>query len=513
MKKILLGLMGMAVMTANAQETYENANLLKPQLNGTARYVGMGGAMEALGADISVINTNPAGIGLFRSSSINTSFGLVSQQDANAMTGDHPTVASFDQAGFVYSTRTSSKSFLNFAFNYSKDRNFNQILNAVGKLNGAAQNKLSYNKFATNNNFVRMADDGTILSDYMQCSQLDYLYFNNFLYDENDNVFYACDGKDYDMYRKQSGYIGNYSFNISGNSNDRIYWGITVGVKDVHYSGYSSYLETLDGADVEIVDNREITGTGVDVQAGLIFRPVAESPFRIGLSVSTPTWYDLKTRNYTNMLVNGSQNLFDPDINEQYEFKLYTPWKFGASLGHTIGKNIALGASYEYADYGCTDTRVNDGYDYYGNEDSYSEYATNQHTKQTLRGVSTVKLGAEFKPDDALAVRLGFNYVSPMYQKTGVKDGTLDSYGVYYQSQSDFTNWEDTYRITAGLGYKIDNFSIDLAYQYSTTNGVFSPFYDSLDRDNADCLPNNNFQACKVSDKRHQLLLTLGYRF
>ena len=100
-----------------------------------------------------------------------------------------------------------------------------------------------------------------------------------------------------------------------------------------------------------------------------------------------------------------------------------------------------------------------------------------------------------------------------MYQKTGVKDGTLDSYGVYYQSQSDFTNWEDTYRITAGLGYKIDNFSIDLAYQYSTTNGVFSPFYDSLDRDNADCLPNNNFQACKVSDKRHQLLLTLGYRF
>lgn len=52
-------------MPLAAQETYENAKLMKGDLNGTARYVGMGGAMEALGADISTISTNPAGIGLF----------------------------------------------------------------------------------------------------------------------------------------------------------------------------------------------------------------------------------------------------------------------------------------------------------------------------------------------------------------------------------------------------------------------------------------------------------------
>jgi len=101
--------------------------------------------------------------------------------------------------------------------------------------------------------------------------------------------------------------------------------------------------------------------------------------------------------------------LFAPETGESYEFKLYTPWKFGASLGHTIGNNLALGVSYEYADYGSTDTRVKDGYDYYGNENSYSERAMNQHTKNTLKGVSTLKVGAEFKPDPALAVRLGFN--------------------------------------------------------------------------------------------------------
>ena len=38
-----------------AQETYENARIMGEDLNGTARYVGMGGALEALGADISTI--------------------------------------------------------------------------------------------------------------------------------------------------------------------------------------------------------------------------------------------------------------------------------------------------------------------------------------------------------------------------------------------------------------------------------------------------------------------------
>ena len=97
------------------------------------------------------------------------------------------------------------------------------------------------------------------------------------------------------------------------------------------------------------MDTRKITGNGVDIKAGIIFRPVAESPFRIGLSVSTPTWYKLTTSNYTSMsLLNSgvSQELYDPDSNESYEFKLYTPWKFGASLGHTVGNNLALGLSY-----------------------------------------------------------------------------------------------------------------------------------------------------------------------
>ena len=45
----------------SAQETYDNAQLATKDLNGTARYVGMGGAMEALGADLSA-PTLPASV-------------------------------------------------------------------------------------------------------------------------------------------------------------------------------------------------------------------------------------------------------------------------------------------------------------------------------------------------------------------------------------------------------------------------------------------------------------------
>ena len=114
MKKLLtIVAFAIAALPLAAQETYENAKIISEDLNGTARYVGMGGAMEALGADISTIGTNPAGIGLFRRSNISLSVGLVSQQDVDNVLGANKTNVSFDQAGFVWASRSDRSSFIN----------------------------------------------------------------------------------------------------------------------------------------------------------------------------------------------------------------------------------------------------------------------------------------------------------------------------------------------------------------------------------------------------------------
>ncbi len=535
MKKIIFAALAMAVvLPAAAQDTYESGRLLGSDLNGTARYVGMGGAMEALGADISTSGTNPAGIGLFRRSVMSAGFGLVSQADAKEFDGRSTTNMSFDQAGFVYSMRMDRSSFLNLSFNYHKSRNFNQILSVADHaLHEASSNLVTSEKDWQGYYSLGMSSGDYLLgyvsptSDMraLNFSQLDYLNAN-VLSDELEPRDYVLQGMAADYYnfdRAHRGWINDFDFTLSGNSDDRIYWGITVGIHDVNYKGYSEYAESMrfssgaPGGKVSYGDMRTIKGSGVDVKAGVIVRPVEYSPFRVGLYVNTPTWYDLKTDNIT-ALVNESalgENLDGTytdlgDIDNRYEFRYYTPWKFGVSLGHTIGTNLAIGATYEFSDYGASQNRVKDGYDAYGNEDSYKDTQMKQNTEDVMKGVSTLKVGVEFKPIPELALRAGYNYISPAYNKSGMRDMTLDSYGVMYASTSDYVNWDSTNRFTCGAGCKIGKMNLDVAYQYSTTDGTFYPFQPNIMSNSS--IPGSVTPA-SVSNKRHQVLLTLGYTF
>lgn len=567
MKKILtafsFAMLGVAAM---AQETYDNAQLATKDLNGTARYVGMGGAMEALGADISTMNTNPAGIGLIRRSMVSGSLGFTSQSGARDI-GKDKTNVDFDHIGFVYSLGARRDSYVNFGVSYTKSRNFNQILSATGRLNGASQNKLSSMKNYNDLYRLGQKSNGELTSqwgsnDYpdLPYNNVDYLYSNGLLSDAHSALYqmnangynggnYLGDANetldasgnpraayynatDYDFWRGTSGYIGEYNFNISGNCRDRVYWGLTFGLYDVNYKHASKYTENLVNSanapigSVTIADERNITGTGFDVKAGVIIRPIEESPFRIGVYVHTPTWYDLKTENRTS-LVNNLANGYgvgNKTVNDRYDYKFYTPWRFGASLAYTVGSNLALGATYEYADYDYCDIRVNEGgyYDYWGNyyDETSRDEAMKSNIKSVLRGVSTLKVGAEYKPVKNLALRLGYNYVSPMYEKSGFKDGTLNSYSTYHSSSTDYTNWNATHRITAGVGYVYKKLSVDLAYQFSRTTGTFYPFmsYSDLDAVGGDQTKydagyDNFCDGQKVENERHQLILTLGYRF
>lgn len=530
MKKLLaIAALAVATMPAAAQETYENAKIAQEDLNGTARYVAMGGAMEALGADISTIGTNPAGIGMFRHSSVSLSLGLVSQQDAQNAVGGNKTNASFDQVGFVYSYRAGKTSFVNVAVNYHKSRNFDMILSAADQLGNASLNKLTWAK--GNHHYVyeskpERQPDGSVIdvpnfdAPYITCSQLDDLFGYNLNWDNGNKRWKYINADNFRFDRSHEGYIGEYDLNVSGNINNRIYLGATVGIHDVHYKHYSEYVEQMPQFLCTVGDRREITGTGLDFKAGVILRPIESSPFRIGLSIATPVFYELRTSNYSfisdGTMTFNTNTIMDSYERTSYKFRLNTPWKFGVSLGHTVGSQLALGASYEYADYGSLDSRYITGEYYNDYTDSYtsrseSDRAMNDHTAKTLKGVHTLKLGAELKPIPNLALRVGYNYVSPMYQKEGFKDGTINSDGSYVSSAADYTNWEATNRFTCGFGFNVDKFNVSLAYQYSATKGTFSPFMSYYDSDNA--ADDNISPHVSVENKRHQVLLTLGYTF
>lgn len=545
-KNITMALLAAATTAtpALAQETYESAKIASEDLNGTARYVGMGGAMEALGADISTMSTNPAGIGLMRRSSASVSFGFVNSPEVNTGNGlaklqaNGKTPMSFDQAGIVVSLNDGmSGSYVNIGFNYRKSLNFNEILGAVGYLNGASQSKNAYIKglrgtSANGGYCVDVNKDNDYMgyddaqSKYVSrnFSQTDYLIWNVFNVDPKSGIFGYNDGSHYALSRDQRGYIGEYDFNISGNCQDRFFWGITMGLKDVNYRHTSVYDEYLvDGDNVGVgslqtIDDREIKGHGFDIKGGIIFCPIEESPFRIGLSVSTPTWYTLTSSNYTTIRNNTELGLYDNGkSNESIKYKVFTPWKFGASLGHTIGRDLALGLSYEYADYSSIDNRIitDEYYDrYYGDYSvsSQSDKNMNFNTKNSLKGAHTLKVGAEARLVDGLTFRAGYNYVSPMYKSSGMRSSCLNADGCYYMSTTDFVNWKATNRVTCGLGMSFDNWNFDIAYQYSTQKGDLYPMESMSAKDNDGTVVISAPGATEVTRNRHQILMTLGFK-
>lgn len=66
----------------NTVDVYSNSSL-----NGSSKYNGMAGSMGALGGDVSVLNSNPAGIGVSIASEISGTLLLIVIKIAQAITG------------------------------------------------------------------------------------------------------------------------------------------------------------------------------------------------------------------------------------------------------------------------------------------------------------------------------------------------------------------------------------------------------------------------------------------
>ena len=132
-----------ALGVMQAQTSYEAVSLLDTDLSGTARYVGMGGAMSALGADMSAMSTNPAGTALYRSWDVALSFGgngVVQHTASNSNRARlFSSYGSFDNAGVVIATKKSNEDilrFVNFGFNYRNVKRYGGKMGMTSNLGG-----------------------------------------------------------------------------------------------------------------------------------------------------------------------------------------------------------------------------------------------------------------------------------------------------------------------------------------------------------------------------------------
>lgn len=130
----------MGVQAVDAQNSYDVMRFASDELSGTARFVGMGGSMGALGTDISVISTNPAGIGLYRSFDAVATVGLHTVENKASFLGcetkDNKVSMAFDNIGLVFSTYHGGDNlkYVNFAFNYRHRNHFSNNMEIAGSL-------------------------------------------------------------------------------------------------------------------------------------------------------------------------------------------------------------------------------------------------------------------------------------------------------------------------------------------------------------------------------------------
>jgi len=542
-------MMALAFTAAQAQDTYTNDRLTNTSdINGTARYVGMGGAMGALGADISVISNNPAGIGLFRRNDISIGMGAV-VQDAPAVDGESRAHYSFDQVGFVASFSGRNNNHINFALNLQKKLDFRRSMIAEnGNLGGLSQAAQLAGLMA---DFYDSYSEnvGSLVNQAYAAGLYDILFAGNgeqLQYKANQNSFY----------RNSSGNLYGLDLNVSGGVNNRFFWGLTFGVDFLNYNSDFSYVEFRDGyfnreflqdfavQDYTIEGTHNVSGAGFNVKLGTIIRPSEDSPFRIGLAFETPTWYTLRQEDnwfyicskwqyngwnaeaepasydYTYIEQQGQYQRYDSPDASYLEFNLHSPWKFRASIGSTVEDYLAWDIEYEYA----LNNRATMGYPRYesnGWDDQSvgmdSDKSMNALTEKVMNGVHNFRAGLEYKPVDAFAVRLGYNFYSKPMKDDGRYDQSIDSYYMNYVLGTDYMNLKGTNIFSLGMGYRYKNFYADVAYKYRHQKGDFYAFDDfyqtSLQPEDQFITEGQYLNPTSVNLDRHNVTFTLGYKF
>lgn len=518
--------------TLFAQTQYDVARIIDTDLSGTARFVGMGGAMSALGGDVTTIGTNPAGIALFRSNDVSGTLSLTNTQVESNFEGiqsqENRTRMSLDQFGMVLSNPIDDANvrFVNIGMNYRKVRNFSKKMTVYGDLLGMSLTdqiaRMTNNDEYGNYNPLPLDDYYQIYNElggnyygsaWSDVSWLGVLGIQGGLIgpeiDDNGVEYEHYIGMEgvADRYSsRETGGVNVFDINMSANVDDRVYLGLTVGFHNVDYNRSSSYTEwgRFDRMDTEyLLKNDFMTeGAGVNAKLGVIFRPFVESAFRMGLAVHTPTLYKLSDRHWASLSSSLDNYYGETDV-AQFDYELLTPWKVNFSLGHTIGTSIALGAEYEYTDYSSAELRYDDG---------FVMDAENEWIDEDLRGVHTFRIGAEVKLIPEFSLRAGYNCSTASFKKGAYKWLYPNS----TRTDAEYENMLDRNAFTLGMGFRTGQLYVDAAYQYTYQNSEFYPFdsmYSFEDAGVAYPSVDGFLPAASVKNERSQAIVTVGYRF
>lgn len=484
--KLILSIVAMsACISITAQTTFDAAKIYEEDLNGTARYVGMGGAMSALGSDPSVISHNPAGIGTYHKSDINTSLSFLGTSvntDPLYTVYNQGVGNSGDDARYYYSNNIKSD------FNVSFD-NISVIFSGAGMGSNYMNFGFSYRK---------------LLNTDRNLDYLDKYFVKDNVDPEQKYVLY----REYADHQRNK--VNSYDFNLSCNLSDMLYLGWTIGIlsTDTWSEGYLyDYYPSFDQAsaadkDYTIYDKQtdytaadrmsSAQGSGWNMSFGAIIRPIPA--LRLGVAIKTPTYFKQELV-YEDCLYALNGVIKDgKNFNTSTEYKFTSPWSLNLSAGFTID-HTAIGLEYEK---------------HFTQRSSLSVGNTRMTNQGAIdfKDYSTFKMGIEQNIGN-LSLRAGYNSTESMFNDRDRRNRVSFSDSDFNDSRTDYQidRLGKTQYFTGGIGYCSapdsdgTQFYFDLAYVHGVKKSVFN-----LDEYTEDVDVNYNYKSDKV-------MFTLGWNF
>ncbi|MFH1118993.1 MAG: hypothetical protein V1775_04165 [Bacteroidota bacterium] len=461
MKKLIVALYTLTAFMPALQAQNEVDALRYSRLNnsGTARFVAMGGAFGALGADFTSLSYNPAGIGLYKSSEISITPSLAIGRTEATFNGtfrdDSKYTVNLGSFGIVMATNISARNQqtmwkdVQFGFGINRMANYNSHILIEGT-NDESSYLTPYVNLDSPENAIGIAPGDLNGFSNGLAYDVDLLFLRNAADSATWN--YQIDQPIGIRNQRKSietkGALNEMVFTIGANYADRLYLGATLGVPFIKYSETSVYTETDEEGIINYfksfsrTDNLEASGTGLNFKFGIIFR--AADWLRLGGALHTPTFYTGMAENYNTVFRSNFDNGSSKTARSReafYEYELTTPMRAIGSIGFVIGKAGVISADYEYVDYSNSRLRAID-YDF-SNE--------NEAINISYLEANNLRLGTEWR-FGSLNLRGGYN----------ISDNP-------YRFGTDATNSSYSF----GLGIREKRFFIDFAWVHSNMDDEY----------------------------------------
>lgn len=442
-------IIGLLSLTSFSQYADDALRFSQIYYQGTARSMAVGGAFGALGADFSTASTNPAGMGLFRTSEFSITPEVFNRNVSSVYNGSlsESSRAVFDLSNLGYVVvkplgKGDGWKFFQFGMGMNRLNNFNSSLHMQGE--NSENSKLDvYKELADGTHYDNLESD-----DPYELYPAWYLYLIDTIPGTVDQYFTPVPFGGV-LQRQQvttRGSTNEWVFSFSGNYNDFLYIGATIGLPYLRYYRESSYAE-FDNADTipyfnnwSVTENLTTTGWGINLKLGAIVKPVEW--LRIGGAFHTPTYYwSMSDRWFYNTTADLGWTPADSykSIVGNFDYRLSTPLRAIGSVSFIIGRYGLVSGEYEYANYSTAK--------FSARSDSYAN--VNSDIKAVFKSTHNFRAGTEWRFSN-FSLRGGYALYGSPYANNA-NDGKRQMY-------------------SGGIGYRTRDYTVDFAYVYSIMN-------------------------------------------